>query len=361
VEEHILHTGQHYDANMSEVFFRELGIPEPDYNLHVGSGSHGVQTARIIEGIESVLTEQHYDGVIVYGDTNSTLAAAVAASKIHVPVFHVEAGLRSFNMGMPEEINRIVCDQLSSVLFTPTLTGLRNLEAEGFPICKDGVECTGYGVRKFADGRGQRVVLSGDVMYDNSMYFSAMADMNCDIIERLGLSYRNFVLATIHRPANTDNAENLQSIFRALLDIAEQEQIDIVLPLHPRTRKMLPQQLSAELLQRVEKDVHLRIIEPTSFFEIIRLEKNARVVMTDSGGVQKEAFFYGTPCVILRPETEWVEIVDAGAGILADADYKRIMEAYKELCGREVKFPPLFGDAHASEKILNEIITYLNS
>lgn len=189
VEEHILHTGQHYDANMSEVFFRELGIPEPDYNLHVGSGSHGVQTARIIEGIEAVLNgeglmvnseRKGYDGVIVYGDTNSTLAAAVAASKIHVPVFHVEAGLRSFNMGMPEEINRIVCDQLSSVLFTPTLTGLRNLEAEGFSSIKSRV--------RFADGRGQRVVLSGDVMYDNSMYFSAMADVQSDIIERLDYS-----------------------------------------------------------------------------------------------------------------------------------------------------------------------------
>lgn len=360
IEEKILHTGQHYDDNMSEVFFRELGIPAPDYNLHVGSGSHGVQTARIIEGIEKVLLETPYDGVIVYGDTNSTLAAAVAASKIHVPVFHIEAGLRSFNMAMPEEVNRIVCDQLSSVLFTPTLTGLHNLAAEGFPVEDADVQGRGTGVRKFADGRGQRVVLSGDVMYDNSMYFSAMADVRSDIIERLGLSYRNFVLATIHRPANTDNASNLQSIFRALLDIAEQEQIDIVLPLHPRTRKMLPQQLSPELLHRVERDAHLRLIEPASFFEIIRLEKNARVVMTDSGGVQKEAFFYGTPCVILRPETEWVEIVDAGAGILADADYTRIMEAYRLLSAREVHFPPLFGDAHASEKILLEILRYLS-
>ncbi len=345
VEEHILHTGQHYDANMSEVFFRELGIPEPDYNLHVGSGSHGVQTARIIEGIESVLTEQHYDGVIVYGDTNSTLAAAVAASKIHVPVFHVEAGLRSFNMGMPEEINRIVCDQLSSVLFTPTLTGLRNLEAEGFSSIKSRV--------RFADGRGQRVVLSGDVMYDNSMYFSAMADVQSDIIERLGLRYRQFVLATIHRPANTDNAENLRSIFRALNDIAEQHQMDVVLPLHPRTRKMIGD-WKLEI-----GDCRLKVIEPASFFEIIRLEKNAAIVMTDSGGVQKEAFFYGTPCVILRPETEWVEIVEAGAGIIADADYERIMAAYETLVNKPVHFPALFGDGHASEKILNEIVKYL--
>lgn len=363
IEEKILHTGQHYDDNMSEVFFRELGIPEPDYNLHVGSGSHGVQTARIIEGIESVIMAERgaqskpYDGVIVYGDTNSTLAAAVAASKIHIPVFHIEAGLRSFNMAMPEEINRIVCDQLSSVLFTPTLTGLKNLRAEGFAV--DGVSNTGYGIRRFADGRGQKVVLSGDVMYDNSMYFSAMADRKSDIIERMGLKSRQFVLATIHRPANTDNAANLQSIFTALLAIADKEQTDIVLPLHPRTKKMLPQQLSAELLARVERCEKMRIIKPASFFEIIRLEKNARVVMTDSGGVQKEAFFYSTPCVILRPETEWIEIVNAGAGILADADYERIIDAYHKLSEHQVHFPPLFGDANASEKILCEIIAYL--
>ena len=358
VEEHILHTGQHYDDNMSEVFFRELGIPAPDYNLHVGSGSHGAMTAHIIEGVEDVLCGKWkeesrkddwkpFDGVIVYGDTNSTLAAAVAAAKIHIPVFHIEAGLRSFNMAMPEEQNRIVCDALSSILFAPTQTALKNLEAEG-------VGGTVYGVRKFANGKGQKVVLSGDVMYDNSMYFSAMADMKSDIIERLGLSCRNFVLATIHRPANTDNAANLHSIFRALNDIAYSG-IDVILPCHPRTRKMIGN------LSLVIGDLspRLRIIEPASFFEIIRLEKNARVVMTDSGGVQKEAFFYGTPCVILRPETEWVEIVDAGAGILADADYERIMKAYEELSGREVKFPPLFGDAHASEKILQEILAYL--
>ena len=410
IEEHILHTGQHYDANMSEVFFRELGIPEPDYNLHVGSGSHGVQTARIIEGIEAVLNapivdcrleigdcrleigdcrleigDFKYDGVIVYGDTNSTLAAAVAASKMHVPVFHVEAGLRSFNMGMPEEINRIVCDQLSSVLFTPTLTGMRNLREEGFPIgdwrleiddlgsqiadCRLQIDDLGSQINgandendandaiksrvRFADGRGQKVVLSGDVMYDNSMYFSGIADVQSDIIERLGLSSRKFVLATIHRPANTDNAENLRSIFRALNDIAEQHQMDVVLPLHPRTRKMIGD-WKLEIGNR-----RLKVIEPASFFEIIRLEKNAAIVMTDSGGVQKEAFFYGTPCVILRPETEWVEIVEAGAGIIADADYTRIMAAYEQLVNKPVQFPALFGDGHASEKIIREIIRYL--
>ena len=360
IEEYILHTGQHYDQNMSAVFFDELGIPEPHYNLHVGSGSHAQQTARITEGVEQVLLSAKeqatpFDGIIVYGDTNSTLAAAIAAAKIHVPVFHIEAGLRSFNMSMPEEINRIVCDQLSSILFTPTQTGLSNLRQEGF--ADDGIK---QHVR-FANGKPQRVILSGDVMYDNSLYFSQIADQKSDIIERLGLQPRAFVLATIHRPANTDNAENLQSIFAALLDIAEQEQIDIVLPLHPRTRKMLNTQLTPELLERINHTNRLKIIPPASFFEIIRLEKNARVVMTDSGGVQKEAFFFETPCVILRPETEWVEIVEAGAGVIADADYQRIMNAYHQLAGKAVNFPPLFGDGHASEKILTEIINYFAS
>lgn len=359
IEERILHTGQHYDANMSAVFFDELGIPQPDYNLQVGSGSHAQQTAKITIGVEQVLQEaktngKPFDGVVVYGDTNSTLAAAIAAVKIHIPVFHIEAGLRSFNMSMPEEVNRIVCDQLSSILFTPTLTGLNNLAQEGFT--KDGIKQRVH----FADGKAPYVVLSGDVMYDNSLYFSQLADDKSDVIERLGLSCGGFILATIHRPSNTDNSTNLQSIFRALLDIADSEQIDVVLPLHPRTRKMLQTQLSTELLSRVEHNARLKIIEPASFFEIIRLEKNARVVMTDSGGVQKEAFFFQTPCVILRPETEWVEIVEAGAGIIVDADYQRIMHAYHQLAIRTVDFPPLFGDGHASEKILEEIIEYFN-
>ena len=359
IEECILHTGQHYDQNMSAVFFDELGIPQPHYNLQVGSGTHATQTARITEGVEHVLTQAQeqgipFDGVVVYGDTNSTLAAAIAAAKIHVPVFHIEAGLRSFNMSMPEEVNRIVCDQLSSILFTPTETGLHNLHAEGF--APDGIK---QRVR-MPNGQGQRLVLSGDVMYDNSLYFSNIADQKSDIIERLNLQPRGFVLATIHRPANTDNADNLQSIFAALLDISDRNAIDIVLPLHPRTRKMLPQKLTAELLERIERTPRFKIIEPASFFEIIRLEKNARVVMTDSGGVQKEAFFFETPCVILRPETEWVEIVEAGAGVIADANYQRILAAYDELAGKAVAFPALFGDGHASEKILQEILDYLS-
>lgn len=365
VEEVILHTGQHYDDNMSAVFFRELGIPEPDINLHVGSGSHGIQTARMIEGIEAVLQGQQvtgdrrqdtgdFDGVVLYGDTNSTLAGAVAASKIHVPVFHIEAGLRSWNMAMPEEVNRIVCDELSSILFTPTNTGLNNLRHAGFVV--NGEPNTGNKVH-FLNGKGQYVVQSGDVMYDNSMYFAQMAEEKSDIIERLHLTPKQFILATIHRPSNTDSAENLTSIFQALLDIAAG--MKVVLPLHPRTRKLLPEKLPMDLLERVKKCNNILLIEPASFFEIIRLERHARVVMTDSGGVQKESFFFSTPCVILRPETEWIEIVNAGAGILADADYHRILAAYNELICREVHFPPLFGDAHAASHILSEIVAYL--
>ncbi len=331
VEEKILHTGQHYDENMSGVFFSELGIPEPDYNLHVGSGNHGAQTAKMISGIEEVLLSEHFDGVIVYGDTNSTLAAAVAAGKLHVPIYHVEAGLRSFNMAMPEEQNRIVCDHLSTILFAPTQTAVDNLLKEGMP------------------NKNHQVALSGDVMYDNALYFAEMAE------KKTACAEGQFVLATIHRDNNTDDPKRLEAIIRALLTIADEGK-DIVLPLHPRTRKLLPQNLLADLYERLTTHKHIQILPPASFFDILMLEKHAEVVMTDSGGVQKEAFFFETPCVILRSETEWVEIVEAGAGILADADYDRILAAYHKLSGRKVQFPQLFGDGHAAERIVKEIV-----
>lgn len=356
IDERILHTGQHYDANMSQVFFDELGIPAPHYNLGVGSGSHGVQTARIIEGIESVLTgpDGPFDGIVIYGDTNSTLAAAVAAAKLHVPIFHIEAGLRSNNMTMPEEVNRIVADQLSSILFAPTQTAVDNLRREGFDSPGDR--------ERFAGGKGREVVNAGDVMYDNSMHFADIAPTRTDIISRLGLQDQGYILSTIHRPANTDSAANLRAIVRALLDIADGctgQPTTVVLPLHPRTRKLLPQQLDADLYRRLTTSQRVRLIDPVSFFEIIELERHAAIVMTDSGGVQKEAFFFQRPCVILRPETEWVEIVDHGAGIIADADYHRILGAHAALTNRPVTFPPLFGDARAAHRILTHILAYL--
>ncbi|MBO7100508.1 MAG: UDP-N-acetylglucosamine 2-epimerase (non-hydrolyzing) [Bacteroidales bacterium] len=346
IEECILHTGQHYDSNMSGVFFDELGIPEPHYQLSVGSGSHGAQTAKMIAGIEEVLMREHFDGVVVYGDTNSTLAASVAAAKLHVPVFHIEAGLRSFNMTMPEEQNRIVCDHLSNICFAPTATAMENLRREGIADSQ----------ALFADGKRRSVVNSGDVMYDNSLYYANLSASRCDIIERLGLSATPFVLATIHRDYNTDNHQRLTAIFRALLAIAHQTRV--VLPLHPRTAKLLEQNVDSQVYAALKREENILIIPPASFFEIIELERHAQVVLTDSGGVQKEAFFYGRPCIILRPETEWVEIIAHGAGILADADTTRITEAYSSLAGMQVQFPPLFGDGHAAERIVQEIINY---
>ncbi len=350
IQEKILHTGQHYDQNMSQVFFDELGIPLPNYNLNVGSGKHGEQTAKMIAGIEDILITEHFDGILLYGDTNSTLAGAVAASKIHVPIFHVEAGLRSHNMAMPEEINRIVCDQLSNILFPPTETGLNNLREEGFLKSKT----------HFRNEKKRLIVNCGDVMYDNSLYYSKLSKERCNIVSQLELEPEEYVLATIHRDNNTDDKNRLTNIFQALLDIAERDAIDIVLPLHPRTKKLLPTNLDPEVYKRLLSSIKVKMIPPASFFEIIELERNARLVMTDSGGVQKEAFFFERPCVILRPETEWVEIVQHGAGIIADADYNRIVEAYQQLTNKTVKFPKLFGDGKAAEHILSTIINYLH-
>lgn len=335
IQEDLLHTGQHYDANMSQVFFDELGIPAPKYNLGVGSGSHGVQTAKMIEGIEKILLDTKYDGVILYGDTNSTLAGAVAASKIGVPVYHIEAGLRSFNMTMPEEINRIVCDQLSTIMFAPTQTAVNNLVKEGLadsPATFDG-------------GQKRKVVKSGDVMYDNALYFSYIAEQKSHILQECSVKPQEYILATIHRNFNTDVPERIGCIFKALSDIAEKNDIPVVLPLHPRTKKFLPENLSAKI----------RIIPPASFYDILVLEKNAKIVMTDSGGVQKEAFFFGRPSIIFRPETEWVEIIENGAGALVDADYNKIIDAYDDLSGIAINFSPLFGDGTAAQQILESI------
>lgn len=328
IQEHILHTGQHYDQNMSQVFFDELQIPLPEYNLAVGSGTHGQQTAKMIAGIEEVLMSRKFDGLVLYGDTNSTLAGAVAASKLHVPIYHIEAGLRSFNMAMPEEVNRIVCDQLSSILFAPTQTAVDNLLHEGL------------------DSRC-RIVNSGDVMYDNCLHYAPIADQKSRILERYSLQHEQYLLATIHRDFNTDDPARLTAIFEALSRLSQT--IPVVIPLHPRTKAKL-QQIPESLYRQ------LRFISPASFLEMLSLEGHARLVLTDSGGVQKESFFQQRPCVILRPETEWVEIVDHGAGIIADADCDRIIDACKTLSGKAVSFPPLFGDGHASERIVESIL-----
>ena len=345
IEEKILHTGQHYDANMSAVFFDEMGIPRPHFNLNTGSGKHGVQTAKMIAGIEEVLENETFDAIVLYGDTNSTIAGAVAASKLHLPIVHIEAGLRSFNMAMPEEINRIVCDNLSTVLFAPTQTAVDNLRREGFLSSK----------ATFADGNRRHVFHSGDIMYDNSLYFARIADEKTDILRRLGLEDEKFVLATIHRDNNTDNPERLTAIAEALLEITERG-YKIVLPLHPRTKKLLPQNLSEDDYRKITSNPDILIIPPVSFFEIIVLERHASLIMTDSGGLQKEAYFFRKPCLILRPETEWVEIVEQHAGIITDADKELIVRSFDEYIDTEPQFPPLFGDGHSAEFMLDKTL-----
>ena len=345
IQEIIVHTGQHYDDNMSQVFFDELQIPRPDYNLHVGSASHGVQTARMTEGIEDILIKEQPDFIVLYGDTNSTLAGAVAAAKIHVPIVHIEAGLRSFNKAMPEEINRIVCDHCSTLLFTPTKAGLENLKREGFPMDNEGPFTID----------NPKVYHCGDIMYDNSLHFADIAETKTDIINRLNLSGKPFVLATIHRDSNTDHPERLSAIFKAVIRLSEE--CRIVLPLHPRTSKLLKTNLEEELQMQVFNNTNISLIPPVSFLEMIALERHARLVLTDSGGVQKESYFFKKPCIILRPETEWVEIVQTGNAILADADESRIRQAWQHFKDNPpTSFPEIFGDGHAAEFMLEKII-----
>lgn len=350
VIERILHTGQHYDSNMSQVFFDELGIPLPDYNLKTGSGQQGEQTAKMIAGIEGVLLSEKFDGMVLYGDTNSTIAGAIAGAKLHVPVFHIEAGLRSYNMAMPEEINRIICDQCSSILFAPTETAVQNLKLEGF-------QNTGF---RFKNGKTRKIINSGDVMYDNVVYFAKLANEKSRVLESHDLVPGHYILATIHRDNNTDNPDRLIAIFSALLQIAEEQEMMIVLPLHPRTAKRLKSNRHEVLFNAIRQSAKIMIIPPASFLDMLLLEKNAAIVMTDSGGVQKESFFFEKPCVIFRPETEWTEIVETGAGILADANFDRIIEAFKNLLRRQVAFPKLFGEGNASKFILNKIVDYLS-
>lgn len=348
LQEVLLHTGQHFDDNMSGAFFDELEIPQPKYNLHIQSSLHGDQTAQMLIGIEEKIEIEKPDAVLLYGDTNSTLAGALAASKVHVPIIHVEAGLRSFNKSMPEEINRIVADHCSSLLFSPTPTGIDNLKNEGF----DFEQKTPYSVDK------PGVFLCGDIMLDNSLYFAKKTGI--DFRKQHAIEPNNYFLATIHRPQNTDNPERLEAIFEALMEIAQEEKITFVLPLHPRTEHRL-KEFHTELWQKVNSVSYVKILPPTSFLEMIALESNARFIATDSGGVQKEAFFFKKPALILRSETEWVEICDQNNALLVDADKNRIKKGIhwmKNEMNKEYK--PIFGDGDASVFICNEIVKFLN-
>ncbi len=320
----LVHTGQHYDARMSDIFFAELGIPQPDINLGIGSGSHGQQTGRMVMAIEEVLLAERPDWLLVYGDTNSTLAGALAAVKLGVPVAHVEAGLRSFNRAMPEEHNRVLTDHCADLLFCPTATAVELLAAEGL---RAGVH------------------LVGDVMVDALRQHADLARQRSDALARLGLRPQGYFLATVHRPYNTDAPETLRSILAAFGDIHRQSGRPVVLPLHPRTRGRL-----AELALAPPAGVAL--IDPVGYLDMLALEQGAALILTDSGGIQKEAYTFAVPCITLRPETEWVETVQAGWNVVVGADRAAIVQAATQQRWPEGPPPPLFGDGHAAGRIV---------
>lgn len=351
ITEIVVHTGQHYDENMSDVFFKEMGIPAPKYNLNVGSNSHGKQTAEMLIGIEGILITENADALLVYGDTNSTIAGSLAASKLEIPIIHVEAGLRSFNKKMPEEINRIVCDHVSTLLFSPTKIGVENLRKEGFrennlpPYSSDNA----------------KVYHCGDIMYDNSSYYGALAQAKNTVLKDHGLEKDQFILCTIHRNNNTDVLARLTEIFNGLIGIMNlYPNIQLVLPLHPRTKNCI-NQLNEEIQQFIASNTRFKIIEPVSFLNITALEMNCKLVITDSGGLQKEAFFFEKPCVILRSETEWVEIVENGNAIIADANAHKIINGAQQLLENkdQMSFPSFYGDGHAAEFICSQILEHI--
>ena len=343
----IVHTGQHYDREMSEVFFDELEIHKPDYNLGVGSAKHGRQTSMMITGIEEVLLKEAPDCVLLYGDTNSSLAGALAASKLHFPVIHIEAGLRSFNKRMPEEINRIMSDHSSTLLFAPTNTAFRNLMNEGFRP----ENTPPYSIDN------PKIYLTGDIMYDNALFFGEMAEKKkAPLLQNLQLERNNYILATIHRDINTDDIARLEAVLSTIKSVAGENSVDFVLPLHPRTTSSLKNNLQS-FYNDLLNCKYLRIIQPVSYLEMIFLEKNSRMIITDSGGVQKESHFFRKPCIVLRKETEWVELVKNGTAVLVDADPEKIRNEFDRFLKNPsyLDYPGFYGDGRAAEFILEEI------
>ena len=324
----IIHTGQHFDDNMSKIFFDEMEIPKPDYNLDVHSLSHGAMTGRMIEKIEKVLVKESPDYLIVYGDTNSTLAGAIAARKLQIPIAHVEAGLRSFNMSMPEETNRILTDRISSLLFCPSDYAVENLKKEGF----DNFSC--------------KIIRSGDVMQDAALFYNAKAMQRSTIIKALNLENSKFILCTIHRQENTDDQTRLENIISSLNELSKKFQV--ILPLHPRTR---------EIIKKTAQHLHFKPIDPVGYFDMIQLIKNSEFVMTDSGGLQKEAFFFKKFCITLRDETEWVELTEHGFNVVAGANQDRILSEAKKISQKSANFDiDLYGQGKAAENIVRVIL-----
>jgi len=344
IREILVHTGQHYDYLMDRVFFEELRLPRPDYHLGAGSGSHAVQTGKMLEGVERVLEKEKPEITIVYGDTNSTLAGALAAAKLNIPVGHVEAGLRSYRRSMPEETNRLLTDHLSALLFCPTAQAVRNLSKEGIR-------------------NGDKTVVKnvGDVMYDSILYYSQLAEKKSTILEDLNLLPHtphsalrtpHYYLVTLHRAENTDDPKRLQSIFTALREIGKD--CRVVLPLHPRTKKMMR-------LQRLIREAKgIQLIDPVSYLDMLKLERHAKVIFTDSGGVQKEAYWFRVPCITLREETEWMETIRSGWNVLVGTESDSIVKETKRQKGRRLPASKtgIFGDGKASEKIIQVLFNY---
>jgi UDP-GlcNAc3NAcA epimerase len=348
ITEIIVHTGQHYDKEMSEVFFDELEIHKPHYNLGVGSAGHGRQISMMITGIEEVLIKEKPDCVILYGDTNSTLAGAIASAKLHFPVIHIEAGLRSFNKTMPEELNRIIADHSSTLLFAPTNAAFKNLMGEGFrpenspPYTID----------------NPKIYLTGDIMYDNTLFFAGLAEnKKASFLKELSLERDNYVLVTIHRDTNTDDILRLKEILVTLKTLAVQNGIMLVMPFHPRTLVTLKSKLES-FYDELCTCNFIKIIPPVSFLEMNLLEKNCRMIITDSGGVQKESHFFKKPSIVLRKETEWVELVNNGTARLVDANPERIKEEFLKLMESHslLEYPGFYGDGKTAEFILKEIL-----
>jgi UDP-GlcNAc3NAcA epimerase len=382
LKEIIVHTGQHYDANMSDIFFEELHLPKPDYFLGIGGKSHGAMTGQMMEKIEEVALKEKADIIMVYGDTNSTLAGALVGAKLHIPIAHVEAGLRSFNMNMPEEINRILTDRVSKWLFCPTETAVNNLKKEGFPFPT--YQSTNTPItnnQKLETKNYQLITNVGDVMLDVAMYYKKFAKKP-KVVDSFSFlvssnnqqpKTKNFILCTVHRAENTDNIERLKSIFEALSEIAKDTQI--ILPLHPRTRKIVSSFWSLVFSKETNsyyfqtknqkpKTKNLIIIDPVGYLEMVWLLDNCDMVITDSGGLQKEAYFFKKPCITLRDETEWVELVDIRANTLVGADKDRIVSSFWSLVSSQNKPKTknqkpktnLYGDGKASKMIIKEIL-----
>ena len=326
IEEIIIHTGQHFDANMSDVFFEQMSIPKPHYKLNIASLSHGAMTGRMLEKIEEVLLKEKPDWVLVYGDTNSTLAGALAAAKLHIRVAHVEAGLRSFNIRMPEEQNRILTDRISQILFCPTKSAKENLLTEGY----------------VDDVNSLPVV--GDVMFDAAMFYAQRSQIPSGLPKTI--ESRNFVLATIHRAENTNDLSRLQSLVRALNEINKSE--SVIVPLHPRTKA---------ILESNNLTVDFTILEPVGYLEMVYLLQNCSLVVSDSGGVQKEAYFFEKPCLVTRDETEWVELVKHGSNYLVGIEQEKILSAYKSAKSNVVDYSvPFYGDGHCAKNIMSYLV-----